>query len=116
MFHNPLGHYFLDNHIGGSQYYAKLLDETELLGKWNKIEINAKWSDESDGFFKVWVNGKLKSDFVGQTASAPSLYFKYGLYRSFVSRYRKANNGKQPPAQVVYYTNVKRGGTLKSIQ
>ena len=184
MFVNHKGGYWLDNHVGKKYKFAELLDKKELIGKWNRIEINAKWSDEEDGFFKVWVNGKLKCDFVGVTASVSRLYFKYGLYRTYISRYKsmllgfwlakklglpksqhgsyvkkvvfadfeepgdedimrkvmkdiaqheaditdseirlkldefhkKRKNGKHPPAQVVYYTLVKRGNSRESIQ
>ena len=184
MFHNHAGGYWLANQLANKHRFLELLDKKELTGKWNRIEVNAKWSDEEDGFFKVWVNGKLKCDFVGVTASANNLYFKYGIYRTYVSRYKnmplgfwlakklglpksqhrpyiqeinlvnreggddedilrkvmkdiekhgaditesdirlkldefqkKLKNGKHPPAQVVYYTLVKRGDSRASIK
>ena len=116
MFHNHKGGYFLDYHVGRKHNFAKLLDKEDLIGKWNRIEINAKWSEENDGFFMVWVNGKLVVTFNGKTASASKLYFKYGIYRSFVYKYKLFNNGKPPPTQIVYFTKVKRGSSREDIQ
>ena len=116
MFYNRFDGYYLDYHVGKEFQFAKLLDIKNFLGQWNKIEVNAKWSDGNDGFFRVYVNGKLNVNFGGKTASASQLYFKYGIYRSFISRYKNNNNGKAPPTQIVYFTKVKRGSSRASIQ
>ena len=86
-------------------------DIKELKGKWTKIEFHVKWMDDSDsgnsdGFYKIYINGDLFDEFHGNTASRyglDQLRFKYGNYRF------NLNNISSPlPTQVVYYANVKR--------
>lgn len=134
MFQNSSGGYHLDQQVHGrTERYYKLLDDKELRGKWNKIKLHVKWSTTNNGFFRAWVNGVKKVDYSGQTMTASQVYFKYGVYRSFMSRYkgykqvdanmdliikRKENPNKvfeevqiKVPTQIVYYSNVKRANT-----
>lgn len=39
-----------------------------------------------DGFFRVWVNREEKVDYRGRTMKCGEVYFKYGVYRTFISR------------------------------
>ena len=88
----------------------KLISEEDLRGKWQKIEVHAKWSRDSDtGVFQVWVNGELKVDYKGKTMSAKEVYFKYGVYRSYMVNYKAENKVSEVPAQTVYFSNVKKG-------
>ena len=71
----------------------KLLEVDEFVGKWNDIVVHARWSGGNDGRFSVWVNGAQKVDYQGKTmacqgvaSSNIDVYFKYGVYRSFMSR------------------------------
>ena len=114
MFITNAGGYYLDPHLS-NQKYSKLIDKTDLLGKWNKIEINAKWSKYWDGFFRVYVNGKLSVNFKGKTAGVAKLFFKYGIYRTHVSSHT-ANYDTKALTQIVYFTKVKRGSSRASIQ
>lgn len=110
MFQNSSGGYHLDDQVQGStNRYYKLIDESELRGKWHKIEANVRWARNDNGFFKVWINGKNMVDYKGQTMTAHAVYFKYGVYRTFISRYKNANNAETVPTQEVYFANVKRG-------
>ena len=116
MFQNSSGGYHLDDQVFGStRRYYELIDETDLRGKWHRIEVHAKWSKEDDGFFKVWVNGEQKVDYSGQTMTATKTYFKYGVYRSFMSRYKNANANKVVPGQIVYYANVRRASSRENL-
>ena len=59
----------------------------DYKGKWNDFVVHAKWSHSENGWFKVWVNGELKLDYAGKTLYCfRGIYFKYGVYRAFVSR------------------------------
>lgn len=116
MFQNSSGGYHLDDQVHGhSRRYYKLLDESELRGKWHRIEVHAKWAKDENGFFRVWVNGENKVDYKGQTMDAQQVYFKYGVYRSFMSRYKNANDADNVPAQIVYYSNVKRSRSREGL-
>jgi len=117
MFQNSNGGYHIDNQVRGhSEKYDILIPEKELRGKWHKIEIHVKWDTKYTGFMKVWVNGIQKSNFEGRTMDASRVYFKYGLYRSYLSRYKRAENKTDVPAQTVYFANVKRGKTRKDLE
>lgn len=116
MFQNFSGGYHLDDQVHGStRRYYKLIDKSELRDKWHRIEVNVKWEKNENGFFRVWVNGDSKVDYKGQTMDAKQVYFKYGVYRSFMSRYKNANNADSVPAQAVYYSNVKRSKSREGL-
>lgn len=116
MFQNGDGGYSLDEQVRGrSGRQFKLIEDQGLRGTWHKIEVQAKWSRDADGVFKVWVNGVQKADYAGPTMSATATYFKYGVYRSFMSRYRNAKGVKDVPGQTVYYANVRRSDTREGL-
>jgi hypothetical protein len=109
MFQNGDGGYHLDDQVTGStRRYHTLLSDAELRGHWHTIEVQVRWSRDSDGFFRVWVDEAQKVDYAGATMSADRVYFKYGLYRSFLSRYKSATGSAVAPAQTVYFSNVRR--------
>ncbi|MGF1768403.1 polysaccharide lyase [Enterovibrio makurazakiensis] len=109
MFQNSKGGYHLDNQVmGHSSHYYPLIEENKLRGRWHRIEVNVRWENNQTGFFRVWVNGNQKVNYEGATMDASYVYFKYGLYRSFLSRYKNENNVDSVPAQTVYFSNVKR--------
>ncbi len=109
MFQNADGGYYLDDQVSGrTRKYYPLISEEDLRGRWHKVEIDAKWSTSDDGWFRVWINGEQKVDYAGQTMQAKAVYFKYGLYRSFVSRYKKQYSADTVPTQVVYFKDVAR--------
>ncbi|CAM3613784.1 hypothetical protein VA7868_04422 [Vibrio aerogenes CECT 7868] len=117
MFHHVKAGLVLDDHVfGRSRHDYPLISEAALRGKWHRIEVHAKWSKDPGGFFQVWVNGQQKVNYHGQTMDAQQVYFKYGIYRAFVSRYQRQYNENEVPPQTVYYANVKRGLTREDLQ
>lgn len=87
-----------------------LLTNSELRGRWHRIVVFANWSTGEDGVFQVWINGTQKIDLRGpNTTNTTPVYFKYGIYRSFVSRV------PQRPTQIVYIDEVKKGPTRESV-
>ncbi|MFL2558898.1 MAG: heparin lyase I family protein, partial [Arenicellales bacterium] len=58
----------------------------------------------SDGWFTVWVNGEEKTSYYGKTMSCKEVYFKYGVYRSFVSLSPKSKT----VTTIAYYDGVVR--------
>jgi len=113
MFQNADGGYSLDDQVfGQTRRYHRLIAEKDLRGKWHRIELQVKWSRERDGFFRVWVNGTQMVNHEGYTLRSKSgTYFKYGIYRSFMSRYKHFKKIEEVPGQVVYFANVRRGKT-----
>lgn len=117
MFQNDRGGLFLDQQVSGrTDRKYPLLEAEEMAGRWNRIEVHARWSHDADGFLRVYVNGERKVDYSGQTMTAKSLYFKYGLYRSFMSRYRNKHDVRNVPAQTAYYANIRRANTREGLR
>lgn len=76
-----------------------------FFDRWTRIKLQVGWSRGNDGFVRAWVNGRPAWSYDGPTTNAnDALYFKYGLYRSFVSRC-----GGPCPDATVYYRNVRQG-------
>jgi len=131
MSQNSNGGLYLDQQVHGStEKYYPLLSKKEFRGKWHKIELHIKWSRSDDGFFNVWIDGRQKVKYSGQTMDASQAYFKYGIYRSFLSRYNREEKLKyiqnkdieyedipEPkiPTQIVYYSNVKRADSREGL-
>ena len=69
------------------------------------------------GFFRVWVNGKLSYKYNGPTKSkGKKVYQKFGVYRSFMSRYKMAKNVDLVPGQVVYFDEVRTGKSCSKLK
>ena len=109
------GGYWLevDSYVGGNNNNPKLLiDQKDMLGKWTDVLVNAKWTNEEDGFFKVWVNGKLKAQHTGMTQEKiDDMNFHIGIYRSFLSK-----TPGPDPTQVAYYDEVRHGNKCKKLK
>lgn len=87
-----------------------LVSSQELRGRWHTVLVYARWSTGADGELMVWVNGQLKADIKGpNTINTTPVYFKYGIYRSFVSRVQNR------PTQVLYFDEVRKGPTRESV-
>ncbi len=93
MFKELRSGYTVVRTIGDTDYdEGKLVDNKDMPGNWIDILINAKWSKKDDGFFKVWVNDKLKYDYKGPTKTKPYVYEKFGIYSTGVTRYLNYKN------------------------
>lgn len=92
----------------------------DMVGKWTKLEFHVKWSSGKKGFMRVYVNGEqIDIGHEGKpTHRGPGIFFKYGIYRSYLIRYKYQDDGVREtvPTQVVYYSNVQRGKDRESIQ
>ena len=125
QFHQDDGEpvFTLDNDGGGYTYEqwlgdifinsSPLLEPIEMLGRWNDVVINAKWTDKDDGFLRIWINGKLAYDYTGTTTEKGlKAYHKFGIYDSYLSRY---TSGKIP-TRVVYYDEVRTANSCKKLK
>ena len=63
----------------------------------------------------AWVNGDKKVEVLESPIRfiPEKTYFKYGIYRSFVSRYKKFYG--KIPTQIVYYDEVRRGRSIEEV-
>ena len=74
-----------------------------LKGKWVNVLLNAKWA--KDGFLHLWIDGKLRSSYYGDTMSdATSVRFKFGPYRHHMTQ--ATDSGFKIPDVKVRYSNV----------
>lgn len=115
MFQNDAGGLLIDKNFGHSTERVPLISQDDLLGRWHHIEVHAKW-DKLDGFFRVYVNGDLRYETSGSTTSGAGIYFKYGLYRSFLSRYKTRFGTQEVPTQVALFAKVRRATTRQGLQ
>lgn len=110
MFQNGQGGYQVDNQTTGkTTKLTPILLDMDMRGKWSDILIHARWTDKADGFFRVYVNGETKPrhSWSGPTRKpGRKVYFKFGVYRSFMSR----RDGPEP-TQIVYFDEVNRAST-----
>ena len=111
---NEGGWYWIevDEYVGGNNVPKKLLDHSEMLGRWNDILVNAKWTHKKDGFFKIWINGKLAFHHKGMTQEKGELIeFHVGIYRSFISRTPEPDK-----TQIAYYDEIRYAKSCKKLK
>lgn len=113
MFQVNDGGLYIESMMKTSKVQEYIIPANELSNRWHSIEVEVKWSTQKDGFLNVWVDKNRKLSYSGQTLISGKYYLKYGLYRSYLSRFKK----KGPiPTQSIYFSNVKMGKTQKNIQ
>ncbi|MCF8060158.1 MAG: polysaccharide lyase [Bacteriovoracaceae bacterium] len=108
MFQNHKGGYTVDNQTGGNNISIEqkmILTDAEMRGKWSDILVHVNWTFSAEnGFFHVYVNGEdmPRYTWFGRTRFDGGVpYFKFGIYRSFVTR----RDGPEP-TQVVYFDDI----------
>jgi len=94
-----------------TQEMKKLLDIQDMIGKWNDILIYGNFTKNEDGFFKIWVNNKLKYEYYGKTTSGKPNVFKFGIYQTHINRY----SSKPYPTQIVFYDEIRHGKSKKGV-
>ena len=81
----------------------QILPLDQMIGQWNDIMIHMNAVSSSQGFFRVYVNGKSDPVYSyegGITKPNDKPTFKFGIYRYGL------DPEKEYPSQVVYYDNV----------
>lgn len=91
LFVQRAGGYYLRIESARSLYVGRdhylLLPLASMRGQWTDIVVQARWANNPSGAVRVWVNGQLTVAFNGVTTlGSTPVFFKYGIYRSFVSR------------------------------
>jgi hypothetical protein len=108
--------YYADRQLGyQTQEMKKLLDVKEMIGKWNDILIHINSTSKETGFYKIWVNGKLKYEYYGAITGGKENYFKFGIYQTKVSVWPMYHSQTPYPKQVVYYDEIRAGKTKESV-
>ena len=85
---------------------------SEMREVWTDISFCLDFENKR---MDAWVNGEKKVEIKQSPINftPENIYFKYGIYRSFVSRYKKIN-GKMP-TQIVFYDEVRRGMSIEEV-
>ena len=112
MFMEKEDGYSLVKTIEDDDYQEVLLvSNKDFVGKWNDILVNVNWSKKYDGFFKVWVNNKLKYKYRGPTKTKEKVYYKFGIYRSYMNRYK----GSEMPTTIAYFDEIRKGKSKETV-
>ena len=64
----------------------------------------------------AWVDGIKKVEILKSPIffKPEGIYFKHGIYRSFISKYKERNSGKMP-TQIVFYDEIRRGKSIEKV-
>lgn len=86
-------------------------------GRWIDLLVHSNWSAGPDGFLDFYVDGRRVASHRGRVSYnlRDKITFRFGIYRSFVSRYT-AKTGRPVPRQWAVYDNVRRGPTRESVE
>ena len=100
-----------DNVIDVSEYY-KLKPLKSMRGVWTDISICLDFENKS---IEAWVDGVNKVKILKSPIffEPESIYFKHGIYQSFISAYTKFKG--ETPTQIVYYDEVRRGNSIEEV-
>lgn len=84
----------------GSNGTYPLIPDTEFRGRWHDVVVHAKWTEQHNGFTRIYINGVLMVDYSGYTRTSGNsdVYFKYGIYRHGSTK-----------TSVVYFDEIRRG-------
>ena len=102
----------------GDFYKLKSLDD--MKGVWTDISFCLDFKNKR---MDAWVDGIKKVEILESPIffKPKSIYFKHGIYRSFISRYKahayyteESFNGKMP-TQIVFYDEIRRGNSIKKV-
>ena len=100
-----------DNVKDESEYY-KLKTLKSMKGVWTDISLCLDFENKR---IDAWIDGAnivkiLKSPIFFEPES---IYFKHGIYQSFISNYKSFKS--ETPTQVVYYDEVRRGNSIEDV-
>jgi hypothetical protein len=62
-----------------------------MAGAWTKVEVEIKYTDQNDGYVKLWEDGRLLVDYVGRTDRLPGTMRTEGI-GGYASQQNQPNN------------------------
>ena len=91
--------------------FAKL---KELKSKWTDISFCLDFKNHK---MIGWLNGekKFQIDENPILFEPQEIYFKYGIYRSFLTKYKKRRKTDEMPTQVVFYDEIRTGNSIEEV-
>ena len=108
--------------LSGSRTAVRVSDQrlvlttlAEMRGHWTDLLLHISLS-KAHGHAEIWVNGEQRAAITDQliTMDVDSWVFKYGIYRSFVSRYQH-KYGSSVPTQIAYFDEVRIGSSRDQV-
>ena len=100
------------NVIDKSRYHT-LKPLKEMKEVWTDISFCLDFKNKR---MDAWVDGIKKVEILKSPIffKPKEIYFKHGIYRSFISRYKQRNDDKMP-TQIVFYDEVRRGNSIEKV-
>ena len=100
------------NNVNDESKYYKLKSLKSMKGVWTDISLCLDFKNER---IDAWVNGENKVKILEPPIffEPTSIYFKHGIYQSFISAYKSIKGGI--PTQIVYYDEVRRGNSVEEV-
>ena len=99
------------------QYHLKYFKD--LRGQWTEILFNTNWHPDADkGYMKVWIDGEMKIDYKGvanHSSKGKDLNLRYGIYSSFLDRYRNTFGETKHKQRVLYFDGVRGDTTCEKL-
>ena len=104
------------NNVNDKSVYYKLLSIGDMKGKWTDISFCLDFANNK---ISAWVNGNKKVDIdkapINAKFTPTAIYFKHGVYRSFISKYKASQGTDVMPTQIVFYDEVRRGSSINEV-
>jgi hypothetical protein len=83
----------------------------EMRDKWTTIIFHTKMGKKAgEGFVKMYVDDVLYNEYDGRTGYGGQFFNKFGIYHSWITRWKDEIHGEYP-TQVVYYDNLFRANS-----
>lgn len=93
---------------GAPNIQRRLARIDDLRGRW--VDVLLRHDSGPDPVIEVWLDGERRASVQGWDMPPPEFfYFKYGIYRSYVSR-----QGAPMPTQIAYFDEVRMGASRDS--
>jgi hypothetical protein len=116
------GGYLLFNWHELSGSATNVIDKSQVHILKRLKEMKEVWTDISfcldfkNNRMDAWIDGIKKVEILKSPIffKPEAIYFKHGIYRSFISKYKVRNNGKIP-TQIVFYDEIRRGNSIEKI-
>ena len=95
-----------------------LISLEEMKNKWTDISFCLDFENQR---MDVWLNGVKKHEILKSPVNfnPEKIYFKYGIYRSFISKFkekeRRYNRDDIMPTQIVFYDEIRTGNSIEEV-
>jgi hypothetical protein len=112
--------FFVWHDLGGSATnvidfprYKKLKPLKDMKEVWTDISFCLDFRNKR---IDAWVDGIKKVEILKSPIffRPKGIYFKHGIYRSFISQYKQLTGDKMP-SQIVFYDEIRRGNSIKKV-